>query len=100
MLNIFVDFVFSKHGIYKKGGRKFGFMTVLLIGCWLAIRIRQPGNTCSKEMDDIIKLHNQAFARKLENLEKQLEGFMYVKFYYATSLNNRMKNPSKYGTYA
>nr|GEZ67189.1 lipase, GDSL [Tanacetum cinerariifolium] len=40
-------------GIYDKGGRKFGFLNVALLGCFPAIRVGQPGNTCNKEMDDI-----------------------------------------------
>ncbi|CAI9280893.1 unnamed protein product [Lactuca saligna] len=84
-------------GIHEKGGRKYGFVTAPLIGCWPGIRMRQPGNTCSVETDDITRLHNQQLSRKLKNLEKELEGFMYTKFDISTSINNRMKNPSKYG---
>nr|XP_043615561.1 GDSL lipase-like [Erigeron canadensis] len=84
-------------GIYEKGGRKFGFVTTPLIGCWPAIRMRQPGETCSKEIDDITRLHNQAFAKQLKTLGEQLEGFVYAKFDFATAISNRMKNPSKYG---
>ncbi|PWA78028.1 SGNH hydrolase-type esterase domain-containing protein [Artemisia annua] len=84
-------------GIYRKGGRKFGFLTVPLIGCFPALRVGQPGNTCNKEMNDIVRLHNQKLARKLEHLEKQLEGFMYAKFDISTAITNRMNNPSKYG---
>lgn len=61
--------------------------------------MRQPGNTCSVETDDITRLHNQKLSRKLKKLEKELEGFMYAKFDISTSINNRMKNPSKYGTH-
>ncbi|KAL7605259.1 hypothetical protein Lser_V15G17819 [Lactuca serriola] len=84
-------------GIHEKGGRKYGFVTAPLIGCWPGIRMRQPGNTCSVETDDITRLHNQKLSRKLKKLEKELEGFMYAKFDISTSINNRMKNPSKYG---
>ncbi|XP_071731968.1 GDSL lipase-like [Rutidosis leptorrhynchoides] len=84
-------------GIYEKGGRKFGFVTAPLIGCWPAIRIQQPGHTCNEEINDVARLHNQALARQLQNLEKQLEGFVYSKFDISTSINDRMKNPSKYG---
>nr|GEZ09936.1 GDSL esterase/lipase 1-like [Tanacetum cinerariifolium] len=66
-------------GIYEKGGRKFGFLTVPLIGCFPALRIGQPGNTCNQEMNDI------------------LDGFMYSKFDISTAITNRMNNPSKYG---
>ncbi|KAK9060355.1 hypothetical protein SSX86_021059 [Deinandra increscens subsp. villosa] len=84
-------------GIYQAGGRKYGFLTVPPLGCWPAIRFSQSGNTCSKEIDDIIRVHNQALTRKLEDLEKQLQGFMFSKFNIYGSVSDRMKNPSKYG---
>ncbi|PWA78027.1 SGNH hydrolase-type esterase domain-containing protein [Artemisia annua] len=84
-------------GIYDKGGRKFGFLNVALLGCFPAIRVGQPGNTCNKEMDDIVRLHNQKLSKKLQHLEKQLEGFMYANFDISTAMYNRMNNPSKYG---
>ncbi|GJR03042.1 SGNH hydrolase-type esterase domain-containing protein [Tanacetum coccineum] len=84
-------------GIYKKGGRKFGFLTVPLIGCFPALRIGQPGNACNQEMNDIVTLHNQKLATKLKHLEKQLDGFMYSIFDISTAITNRMNNPSKYG---
>ncbi|KAJ0528309.1 putative GDSL lipase/esterase, SGNH hydrolase superfamily, GDSL esterase/lipase GLIP1-5/GLL25 [Helianthus annuus] len=84
-------------GIYEVGGRRFGFLNVPPLGCWPAIRLRQPGNICSKEIDDVIRLHNQALARKLENLETHMEGFMLSKLDFYTSMSNRMKNPSQYG---
>ncbi|KAL8234888.1 hypothetical protein R6Q59_020988 [Mikania micrantha] len=84
-------------GVYEAGGRKYGFLTVPPLGCWPAVRLKQPGNTCVKQIDDIVRLHNQALARQLENLEKQLEGFMFSKFDIYSSISDRMKNPSKYG---
>ncbi|GJZ53312.1 hypothetical protein Tco_0608197 [Tanacetum coccineum] len=36
-------------GIYEKGGRKFGFLTVPLIGCFPALQIGQLGNTYNKD---------------------------------------------------
>ncbi|GKC91003.1 lipase, GDSL [Tanacetum coccineum] len=36
-------------GIYKKEGRKFGFLTVPLIGCFPALRIGKLGNTYNKD---------------------------------------------------
>ncbi|GJV50857.1 GDSL esterase/lipase 1-like protein [Tanacetum coccineum] len=86
-------------GIYEKGGRIFGVVNVPLIGCWPGMRVKQPGSTCNTEADELTRLHNQAFAKRLEHLEKQLEGFMYAKFDLSTAISNRMKNPSKYGTH-
>nr|AEZ63353.1 type I-1 GDSL lipase [Tanacetum cinerariifolium]AEZ63354.1 type I-2 GDSL lipase [Tanacetum cinerariifolium]AEZ63355.1 type I-3 GDSL lipase [Tanacetum cinerariifolium] len=84
-------------GIYEKGGRKFGVVNVPLIGCWPGMRAKQPGNACNTEVDELTRLHNQAFAKRLEHLEKELEGFVYAKFDLSTAILNRMKNPSKYG---
>ncbi|GKC38277.1 hypothetical protein Tco_1050661 [Tanacetum coccineum] len=44
---------FAGLGIYDKGGQKFGFLMVPLVGCFPALRIGQPGNTCNQEMNDI-----------------------------------------------
>nr|GFA31174.1 GDSL esterase/lipase 1-like [Tanacetum cinerariifolium] len=84
-------------GIYEKGRRKFRVVTAPLIGCWPGIRIRQSGNTCNTEINELTRLHNQALAKRLEHLEKPLEGFMYAKFDISTAISYRMKNPSKYG---
>nr|GEV16922.1 GDSL esterase/lipase 1-like [Tanacetum cinerariifolium] len=83
-------------GIYEKSGRKFGVVTAPLIGCWPGIRIRQSRNTCNTEIDELTRLHNQALAKRLEHLEKPLEGFMYARFDISTAISYRMKNPSKY----
>ncbi|PWA43567.1 SGNH hydrolase-type esterase domain-containing protein [Artemisia annua] len=84
-------------GIYAKGGRKFGFLTVPLSGCSPGVRIGQPGYICHKGIDDIARIHNQKLAITLEHLEKQLEGLMYAKCDISTAITNRMNNPSKYG---
>nr|GEU71429.1 GDSL esterase/lipase 1-like [Tanacetum cinerariifolium] len=52
--NDYLSPVGNNTGIYDKGGRKFGFLNVALLGCFQAIRVGQPGNTCNKEMDDIV----------------------------------------------
>ncbi|GKE37686.1 hypothetical protein Tco_1461091, partial [Tanacetum coccineum] len=60
----------SDAGIYEKGGRKFGVVTAPLIGCWPGIQIRQPGNTCNTEIDELTKLHNQALAKRFKEGER------------------------------
>nr|GEZ75500.1 GDSL esterase/lipase 1-like [Tanacetum cinerariifolium] len=84
-------------GIYAKGGRKFGIITVPPLACWPSIRAERPGNTCSEELGVIVSLHNQKLSEKLQELENQLEGFIYAKFDQSTEINKRMTNPSKYG---
>nr|GEZ96625.1 GDSL esterase/lipase 1-like [Tanacetum cinerariifolium] len=83
--------------VTTNGGIKFGVVTAPLIGCWPGMRVRQPGNTCNTEIDELTRLHNQALAKRLEHLEKQLEGFMYAKFDLSTAITNRMKSHSIYG---
>ncbi|GJV50856.1 GDSL esterase/lipase 1-like protein [Tanacetum coccineum] len=62
-------------GIYDKGGQKFGFLTVPLVGC-LALRIGQPGNTCNQEMNDIVstKERQHVVAVVLSEVSSALEG--------------------------
>ncbi|KAM0001193.1 putative GDSL lipase/esterase, SGNH hydrolase superfamily, GDSL esterase/lipase GLIP1-5/GLL25 [Helianthus debilis subsp. tardiflorus] len=84
-------------GIYEKGGRKFGVLTVPPLACLPNIRAGRAGYTCNQELDVITSLHNQKLSKKLEELEKQLDGFIYSKFDIYTEVNNRMKNPSRYG---
>ncbi|KAI3512472.1 hypothetical protein L1887_19788 [Cichorium endivia] len=84
-------------GIHEKGGRKFGIVTVPPLGCWPSVRAGRPGNTCNEESDVIVNLHNQKLSQKLEELENQLEGFMYAKYDLNAAIRKRMKNPSKYG---
>ncbi|GKD37169.1 GDSL esterase/lipase 1-like protein [Tanacetum coccineum] len=83
-------------GIYGKGGRKFGIVTIPPLACWPSIRAGRPGNTCSEELGIIIRLHNQKLSKKLQELKNQLEGFMYAKFDLSTEISKRMTNPSKY----
>ncbi|PWA80521.1 Lipase, GDSL [Artemisia annua] len=84
-------------GIYKMGGRKFGILNVPPLACLPSIRAGRSDNTCNKELDIISSLHNQKLSKKLQELEKHLEGFKYAKFDFSTAVSNRMNNPSKYG---
>ncbi|GJY77659.1 lipase, GDSL [Tanacetum coccineum] len=67
-------------GIYEKGGRKIGIATIPLLACWPSVRAGRAGNTCNEELDIISSLHNQKLSEKLQELENQLNGFMYAKF--------------------
>ncbi|PWA14360.1 Lipase, GDSL [Artemisia annua] len=87
----------KRPGIYKMGGRKFGILNVPPLACLPSIRAGRSDNTCNKELDIISSLHNQKLSKKLQELEKHLEGFKYAKFDFSTAVSNRMNNPSKYG---
>lgn len=85
--------------IYKIGGRKFGFVNVLPLGCLPSFRIRNPDNigACVEEAILLVKLHNKELAKVLLKLKSQLQGFKYSTADFYTSLSERMNNPSKYG---
>lgn len=87
----------TEKGIYEKGGKKIGIINLPLIGCMTGTRAQQEENTCNEELNIISNLHNQQLSNKLQELETQLEGFMYSIFDLNTASNNRMNNPSEYG---
>ncbi|XAR49842.1 hypothetical protein NMG60_11003999 [Bertholletia excelsa] len=86
-------------GIYKTGGRKFGFVNLGPLGCFPFMRALNiaNGGECVEEATAFAKLHNIALSKVLKRLERRLHGFKYSKFdLYTTSLE-AMNNPSKYG---
>ncbi|KAJ4717684.1 GDSL esterase/lipase [Melia azedarach] len=85
--------------IYKKGGRKFGFANLLPLGCIPGMKVLLPGNRgcCVEEAQELVRLHNKALSRLLQELETQLQGFRYANHDFYTSLSQRINNPSKYG---
>ncbi|KAA8541589.1 hypothetical protein F0562_022741 [Nyssa sinensis] len=85
--------------IYKKGGRKFGFISSPPLGCLPGMRSVKPGNSsdCMEELNAIVKLHNHALSQVLQKQERQLKGFIYSNFDSYTSFSERMGNPSRYG---
>lgn len=87
--------------VYELGGRKFAFINLPELGCLPAMRIIKPENNgkCLEEASLLATLHNKALSKLLFGLEKQLKGFRYSIYDFKTSLHQRMKHPSKYGTY-
>ncbi|XP_059456462.1 GDSL esterase/lipase 1-like isoform X2 [Corylus avellana] len=85
--------------IYKEGGRKFGFLSLPPLGCVPFTRALKPGNTgaCFEEITALAKLHNAAFLKVLQTLERQLNGFRYSIADVYTAFSERINNPSKYG---
>ncbi|XP_062154192.1 GDSL esterase/lipase 5-like isoform X2 [Alnus glutinosa] len=85
--------------IYKRGGRKFGFINLPPLGCLPGMRIIKPENngSCLEEVSSLAKLHNIALSMLLPILEKQLKGFRYSFFNFNINLRQRMNHPSKYG---
>ncbi|XP_059458285.1 GDSL esterase/lipase 2-like [Corylus avellana] len=85
--------------IYKEGGRKFGFLSMPPLGCLPSTRALKPGNTgaCFEGMTALAKLHNEAFPKVLQKLERQLSGFRYSIADGYSAFSERINNPSKYG---
>ncbi|KAF8393686.1 hypothetical protein HHK36_021933 [Tetracentron sinense] len=83
--------------IYKRGGRKFGFLSVLPLGCLPSTRIPGKMGSCNEEFTTMAKLHNKALSELLERLEGQLKGFKYSKFNAFLSFTQRMNHPTRYG---
>ncbi|XP_059456463.1 GDSL esterase/lipase 1-like [Corylus avellana] len=85
--------------IYKEGGRKFGFVSVPPLGCVPFARALKPGNTgaCFEELTALAELHNAAFPKVLQKLERRLNGFRYSFADVYTSFSESINNPSKYG---
>ncbi|XP_059638941.1 GDSL esterase/lipase 2-like isoform X2 [Cornus florida] len=83
--------------IYKKGGRKFGFLSLGPLGCSPSIRALNYSRNAGEEITSLVKLHNKALSKTLHRLERQLEGFMYSNFNFYTPFSERIDNPSKYG---
>ncbi|KAJ4717725.1 GDSL esterase/lipase [Melia azedarach] len=85
--------------IYKKGGRKFGFVNLGQMGCFPASRLFVAGRTgaCLEDASELAKLHNKALSEVLQELESQLKGFKYANHDFYNSGAELFSNPSKYG---
>ncbi|XP_024026697.1 GDSL esterase/lipase 3 [Morus notabilis] len=85
--------------IYKIGGRKFGFGSLLPLGCLPGTKILEQGNkgSCFEEVTSLMKLHNRELPKALQAIQSQLKGFIYSKHDLYASFSRRSENPSKYG---
>ncbi|KAJ7963341.1 GDSL esterase/lipase [Quillaja saponaria] len=86
--------------IYKKGGRKFGFIGLSSLGCSPILKVLvKNGSTdaCLEEVSALVKLHNSALSKALNKLEKQLRGFKYSLTNLYDITTDLINYPSKYG---
>ncbi|XP_007042990.2 PREDICTED: GDSL esterase/lipase 1 [Theobroma cacao] len=85
--------------IHKKGGRKFGFLSLGPLGCIPGMKVLVSGSTgsCVDKATTLAHLHNKALSIALQKLENRLEGFKFANHDLYTSVSERMNNPSKYG---
>lgn len=89
--------------LHAKGARKFGFLSLSPLGCLPALRFMNPkaGESeggCFHEACDLALAHNNALNGMLKNLEYMMDGFEYSNSNFYGWLQDRMDNPSKYGT--
>ncbi|KAH9619330.1 hypothetical protein KSS87_021880 [Heliosperma pusillum] len=78
---------FQHSEIYKIGGRKFGFLNVLPIGCAPALRLIANANgECLKDVVTYTRLHNEAIFQALQQLANKLPGFKWIAIEILTKL--------------
>lgn len=85
--------------IYKRGARKFVFMTLPPLGCLPGTKIIQSkGNgKCLQELSDLANLHNRVLSVVLLQLEKRLKDFKFALYDFNTDLTQMINHPLKYG---
>nr|ACU24600.1 unknown [Glycine max] len=85
--------------IYKRGARKFVFMTLPPLGCLPGTRIIQlQGNgKCLQELSALASSHNGVLKVVLLQLDKQLKGFKFALYDFSADLTQMINHPLKYG---
>ncbi|KAK2645108.1 hypothetical protein Ddye_020303 [Dipteronia dyeriana] len=87
--------------LYKKGGRKFGFLSLSPLGCLPALRALNPKASdeggCFEAASALALAHNNALKSVLTSLEQILKGFKYCYSNFYNWLDDRINYPSKYG---
>ncbi|KAL9671787.1 hypothetical protein QQ045_009360 [Rhodiola kirilowii] len=85
--------------VYDIGGRKIGFQNVGALGCLPMMKAMngKTTNECISGPCELARLHNQALAKVLKNLEAKNSGFNHSIFNYYDAIYQRTTYPSKYG---
>ncbi|TXG61709.1 hypothetical protein EZV62_013072 [Acer yangbiense] len=87
--------------LYKKGGRKFGFLSLSPLGCLPALRALNPKASeeggCFEAASELALAHNNALKSVLTSLEQIFKGFKYCYSNFYNWLDDRINHPSKYG---
>ncbi|KAL2932951.1 GDSL esterase/lipase 4 [Bienertia sinuspersici] len=84
--------------IYHHGGRKFAFVNVGSIGCMPAMKFMLHHNgACAEEPQELVKVHNAAFASLANRLQYRLPGFKYIIYDMFSSVHNRVLYGYRYG---
>ncbi|XP_054780028.1 GDSL esterase/lipase 5 isoform X2 [Prosopis cineraria] len=89
--------------IYRRGGRKFGVINCLPLGCLPGTRLLMLNSNaaanaseCFHQLSRLAILHNRALSLALSQLSQQLRGFQYSLYDFHTDLTHRIHHPSKF----
>lgn len=71
--------IFFPKEIYRKGGRKFGFLNLGDLGCFPGLRILDTKSEggCLEDASSLATLHNSVLAKTLSEIEMKLHGFKH-----------------------
>ncbi|KAB1220263.1 GDSL esterase/lipase 5 [Morella rubra] len=86
--------------LYRKGGRRFGFLSLCSLGCIPILRDLNPNANkggCFEQASALAQAHNKALKIVLAKLERQLKGFKYSNYNLYDWLLHRINHPSHYG---
>ncbi|KAM6601762.1 hypothetical protein CsatA_021371 [Cannabis sativa] len=85
--------------IYKRGGRKFGFVNAPPLGCLPSLKMLKPDNEsgCYDEITSLAKIHNALLPKVLKKIQSEHNSFNYTIYDLFTSMSKRIDDPSKYG---
>ncbi|KAJ9168100.1 hypothetical protein P3X46_019667 [Hevea brasiliensis] len=86
--------------LYERGARKFAFLSLCPLGCLPVLRAMNPKASesgCFEAGSSLALAHNNALKAILTSLEYILKGFKYCNSNFYNWLDDRIKNPSKYG---
>jgi hypothetical protein len=92
---VFCNYILICQEIHRKGGRKFGFLSLPPVGYFPSTKALIPEN--SEEITALVTRHNKALSHALQILASQLEGFKYSYSNLYNFITERMNNPLKYG---
>lgn len=96
ILIMFYNYALMRQEIHRKGGRKFGFLSLgPLDFVPLTKALFTPENR--EEITALVTRHNKAFSHALQILASQLKGFKYSYMDFYSSITETMNNPLKYG---
>jgi phospholipase/lecithinase/hemolysin len=95
ILIMFYNCALMRQEIHRKGGRKFGFLSLAPLGFVPITKAFTPENR--EELTALVTRHNKAFSHALQILASQLKGFKYSYINLYSLTTERMNNPLKYG---